>query len=62
VSPKRKKLSAPASSRISTLAPSSVPMVSAPFRDVESLEIGDLAHESAAQIQKTQLLTTNSRH
>ena len=31
VSPKRKKFSAPTASRISTLAPSSVPMVSAPF-------------------------------
>jgi len=29
--PHRKKLSAPTSSRISTLAPSSVPMVSAPL-------------------------------
>jgi hypothetical protein len=30
--PKRKKFSAPTSSRISTFAPSSVPIVSAPFR------------------------------
>jgi hypothetical protein len=31
VMPKRKKFSAPTCSRISTLAPSSVPMVGAPF-------------------------------
>ncbi|SKV05086.1 Uncharacterised protein [Mycobacteroides abscessus subsp. abscessus] len=31
MSPNRKKFSGPASSRISTLAPSSVPMVSAPL-------------------------------